>query len=121
MTKRRLFWVSLLLFIVHQVLQKGLGLHIVFLDSYLDPFLSMPILLGVFDWERGWRYGAPPLRVWEVMVVTIGFSILFEWGFPRWDDRFTADWYDVLAYGLGAAVYVWTGERSNVSVNQENG
>jgi surface polysaccharide O-acyltransferase-like enzyme len=121
MTKRQLFWVSLLLFAVHQLLQKGFGIHLLFFHAYLDPFLAMPILLGIFEWERNWRYGAPPLRVWEVAVVTISFSVLFEWGFPRWSSRFTADWYDVLAYGLGSAVYVWAGERSNLPVNRKNG
>lgn len=117
MTKRQLFLVSLLLFLLHQVLQKGFGIHLFFLHAYLDPFLCMPILLGVFDWERQWRYGAAPLRVWEVAVFTIGCSILFECDFPRWSPRFTADGYDVLAYGLGSAVYVWAGERSCSSVD----
>jgi hypothetical protein len=121
MTKRQLFWVSLLLFAVHQLLQKGFGIHLPFLHAYLDPFLAMPIILGVFDWERRWRYGADPLRIWEVGVATLVFSILFEWGFPRWDPRFTADWYDVLAYGLGAVVYVWAGVSSKVAGNREKG
>ena len=106
MTKRQLFWSCLLLFALHQLLQKGLGIHLPFLHAYLDPFLSMPLLLGLFDWERGWRYGAAPLQVWEVAVLTLIFTLLFEWGFPRWDDRFTADRYDVVAYGLGSAVYL---------------
>ena len=113
MTKRYFFWLCLVLFLIHQLLQKGFGIYLPFLHAYLDPFLAMPILLGIFDWERHWRYGAEPLRVWEVVVVTIVFSILFEWYFPRWNARFTADWWDVVAYGLGTAIYVWTGERSN--------
>ena len=106
MSKRQLFWVSLLLFAGHQFLQKGLGIHLPLLHAYLDPLLAMPIVLGLLDWERKWRYGAPPLQVWEIIVMTIGFSVLFEWGFPHWDHRFIADGYDVVAYGLGSAGYV---------------
>jgi len=120
MTKRHISWLCLVLFLIHQLLQKGFEVYLPFLHAYLDPFLAMPILLGIFDWERRWRYGAAPLRVWEVVVVTVGFSILFEWYFPRWDARFTADWWDVLAYGFGALVYTWAGERKQAPVNQEN-
>lgn len=120
MTRRQLFWVSLLMFAVHQLLQKGFGIYLPFLHAYLDPFLAMPILLGVFDWERRWRYGAAPLKIWEVAVVTIFFSLLFECGFPRWNPRFTADGYDVLAYALGASVYGWMGKRSGHSTHTRN-
>lgn len=120
MSKRQLFGISLLLFVLHQILQKGLGVHLFFLHAYLDPFLGMPILLSLFDWERQWRYGAVPLRWWEITIVTISFSILFEYGFPRWNPRFTADAYDVVAYGLGAIVYGWTSKRSSNSVATED-
>lgn len=105
MSKRQLFWFSLLLFTGHQYLQKGLDIHTPLLHAYLDPLLAMPILLGLLDWERNWRYGALPLQVWEIIAITIGFSILFEWGFPYWDQRFIADGYDVMAYGLGSTAY----------------
>ncbi len=118
MSKRQLFWVSLLLFIMHQILQKGMGIHLFFLHAYLDPFLTMPLILGILNWERRWRYGAAPLQLWEIAVVTIGVSLLFEWGLPHWDHRATADAYDVVAYGLGSAVYVWARKERNVSVDQ---
>jgi hypothetical protein len=105
MTKRWLFWCCLLLFALHQLLQKGFGIHLPFLHAYLDPFLSMPILLGLFDWERRWRYGAAPLQVWEIAVLTLLFTLLFEWGFPRWNPRFVSDGYDAIAYGLGSVAY----------------
>ena len=105
MTKRQLFWFCLLLFALHQLLQKGLGIHLPFLHAYLDPFLSMPILLGLLDWERRWRYGWRPLQVWEIAVTTLLFAFLFEWAFPRWNTRLTADLWDVPAYAFGALLY----------------
>lgn len=106
MSKRPLFWFCLLLFTGHQYLQKGLDIHLPLLHAYLDPLLAMPILLGLLDWERKWRYEAPPLRVWEIIALTIGFALLFEWGFPHWDQRSIADGYDVVAYSLGSTAYV---------------
>ncbi|NBC08817.1 MAG: hypothetical protein GVY26_16625, partial [Bacteroidetes bacterium] len=76
MTKRQFFWFCLLLFTMHQLLQKGFGIHLPFLHAYLDPFLAMPILLGLLEWERRWRYGMAPLRIWEVAVLTLGFTLL---------------------------------------------
>jgi hypothetical protein len=106
MSKRRLFWLCLLLFAGHQLLQKGLGIQLPLLDAYLDPLLAMPIVLGLIDWERKRWFGAPPLLMWEIVAITIVFSMLFEWGFPHWNHRSVADGYDVVAYGLGSATYV---------------
>ncbi len=105
MSRRWIFWSSFLLFLLHQLLQKGFGIHLPFLHAYLDPFLSMPILLGLLDWERRWRYGWRPLQAWEIAVLTLLFSVLFEWAFPRWNAAFTADYWDVPAYAAGALLY----------------
>lgn len=108
MNKRQLFWASLLLFALHQLLQKGFGLDMPFLHAYLDPFLSMPILLGLLDWERAWHYGWRPLRLWEIAAATLLFTLLFEWAFPAFSHASTADLWDVLAYAAGALLYSWS-------------
>ncbi|GAA0722163.1 hypothetical protein GCM10009430_24290 [Aquimarina litoralis] len=36
-----------------------------------------------------------------LILVTIGYSIYFEWYMPQYDDRYTADWLDVLMYFIG--------------------
>lgn len=105
MSRRQVFGVSLLFFVLHQLLQKGFGIHLPFLHAYLDPFLSMPIVLGLLDWERTRRYGWRPLQLWEIVVMTLLFMLLFEWAFPMWNAAFIADWWDVPAYGAGAMVY----------------
>jgi hypothetical protein len=108
MSRRRLFWFSLLLFTLHQLLQKGCGWNIPFLHAYLDPFLSMPILLGLLNWERRWRYGWRVLQGWEIAVVTLLFIFLFEWMFPLWNPALTSDVRDLPAYMAGALLYSWS-------------
>jgi len=108
MSKRRLFWGSLLLFALHQLLQKGYGWSIPFLHAYLDPFLSMPIVLGLLNWERRWRYGWRALQGWEIAVVTLLFTLLFEGVFPLWNPAFTSDIGDLPAYAAGALLYGWS-------------
>jgi len=105
MSKRQLFWFSLLLFTLHQLLQKGCGWNIPFLHAYFDPFLSMPILLGLLNWERRWRYGLQALQSWEIVVITLLFILLFEWIFPLWNPAFTSDLGDLPAYVSGAVLY----------------
>jgi hypothetical protein len=105
MSRRQVFWICLVLFALHQLLQKGFGIHLPFLHAYLDPFLSMPIVLGLLDRERIRRYDWRPLQTWEIAVTTLLFVLLFEWAFPVWNPAFTADWWDVPAYGAGALLY----------------
>ncbi|MCB0642547.1 MAG: hypothetical protein KDC44_12950, partial [Phaeodactylibacter sp.] len=42
----------LLLFLLHQVLEKGLAIRFLLVDNYLDDLLCMPILLGALLGEQ---------------------------------------------------------------------
>jgi hypothetical protein len=97
--------ISTLLFIIHQFIQWGLGIHIPILDSYLDPFLAMPILLLLLDWEMEWIWTRPKLSASELIASFIIFSLIFEWLFPFLSAEFTGDIWDVFAYFLGGFVY----------------
>jgi len=103
-----LFTISTLLFLAHQFLQWGLGIHIPFIDSYLDPFLAMPILLFILDWEMEIFRTRPQLRKSELIASFIIFSVIFEWLFPFLSADFTGDIWDIVAYFLGSLLYYWT-------------
>ncbi len=106
MKKRLLFWFFLLLFILHQWSQKILGLHFPFFDSYLDPFLSMPIIWFIWQWERQRLLGiSGPIPVVELLLGTLFWILFFEIGFPLIRSAFVGDWWDVPAYLLGTAVF----------------
>jgi len=100
-----LFTISTLLFLTHQFLQWGLGVHIPFIDSYIDPFLAMPILLLMLDWEMEFFRTRPKLNEMELLASFIIFSVIFEWFFPYLSADFTGDVWDIIAYFLGGLLY----------------
>ena len=75
-------------------------------DNYLDPLLLMPILLHLIKWERQWLLKRKyTFRFVEIIVWTVSISIIAEYFFPKWNNKFTADCIDVLLYFAGAVIY----------------
>ena len=91
-----------------------LGASLPFLRNHLDDCLlipaALPPLLFVFR-KLGLRCHDCPPRAREVAEWTLLWSIVFEWVFPRFLQRGTADWWDVLSYLTGALVswLLWQG------------
>lgn len=98
----------LLLFSMHQIMQKVLGINMLLLDSFLDPLLFMPILLHLMLWERRFLFGKGShyiLSRQRIVCIWLFVSVLCELLFPYWSDRFTMDYWDVLCYGIGALLF----------------
>jgi len=93
--------------ILHQIAQRILHWSYPFIDSYLDPFCSIPFLLSGFVLERRWLLKMKDFRltIFETTVFTIAFSLLFEFVFPYLFPEFIFDPYDFLAYAAGAIVF----------------
>jgi len=113
-TAFRIWTACIGLFLAHQILQKGLHWECYFLDSFLDPFLSMPILLGGIQLERTFLLRkfkrlsiatTYQFTLLEMVVLSLFFSLLFEEGFPYWSVHFTRDYWDYLAYFLGSWLF----------------
>lgn len=100
-----LFVLAVVLFLIHQFLQKILNVPIPVVDNYLDPLLMMPILLTCVDWERRVLFKKPSLSIFEIILWTMVISVMTEYFFPRWSHRFTQDGKDVLCYLTGSACY----------------
>ena len=103
-----------LLFAIHQFFQKILGWNFIWLDSYLDPLLCLPIFMGLMLAER--RYflkkrnhnNVYTFSILETVVIAIVLSIIFEEGFPRWSDQFTKDYSDYFFYFVGALFFIFS-------------
>lgn len=106
---RPFFYICVGLFLLHQVLQKGLHVQLPLPDAYLDPLLCVPILLGLVSVERGLLFQRAHISLLEVIFFVVLCSALFELGFPRWSPAFTYDAWDVLAYAAGGVLFWYFG------------
>lgn len=109
--KHPVFLISCLLFLLHQLVQKGLGVHIPFIHSYLDDLVVMPIILTLIlverrrfhSWGKEFTFSAV-----DTIGLVFGFSLIFELLFPYISGKFTFDWWDFLAYSLGGIIFFKT-------------
>lgn len=87
-------------------LSSGLATHRL-IDGYLADVLALPVVLSWCEDLLALREG-PAYRLSLPMVVFAwGYtSFMMEWVAPRINENAVADGYDVLAYGLGAMLYV---------------
>jgi hypothetical protein len=105
------FIVCLLLFTIHQVLQKGFQIHFTFFDRYLDNLLAMPVILTLLLAERRWltkknnNYTLPLL---DIIIATVYIIIISEIVFPLLSPRFTTDWMDVFFSATGSVIFYYT-------------
>ena len=118
------------LLVVHQFLQYGFHVRLPFADDYLDPVLSVPILLGLGEVERrglseyaesrGWSFRLDRAdRSWPVLLgMTSGIAFVGEVIFPLLDSRSVADGYDFVAYAVGG-LWVWLANRHSQTAGFE--
>lgn len=105
--------VSVFLFLINQLAEHQ-GLHFKWISSYLDDVLCMPIVLGltllIFKSFRGKNYIFP---VGFIGLSTAYVGLMAEFVFPKYSDAFTYDPYDFIAYGIGACLFFFLGNKSS--------
>lgn len=103
-----LFIISVTLFCIHQVLEKLLGIHIIYLDNYLDPMLCMPIILTLLTLQKQYIFQdrKSRLSLFTIICSTAIVIIISEWLFPILSFRFTADPLDALFFIVGAILFI---------------
>lgn len=115
-----LFIFCVLLFVLHQLLQKVLQLNISWVDSYIDNILAMPIILSLWQVEKIllFRKGAAyKLSLLEIGVATIYFSLITEILFPLFSEDFKGDRMDVVAYLIGSTVFYVVNKISHNAIS----
>lgn len=103
------FLLALSLFLIHLILERGLNWKIPFWDNYGDPIVFMPIFLHFILWEDRFvrKKGTQYILSWKKSLFWwVIISIIVEYFFPKWTDGFTADYLDVLLYGLGTLFFM---------------
>ncbi|WP_299601096.1 hypothetical protein [uncultured Aquimarina sp.] len=102
-THKYYFWIFLVIaFSIYVLQQLEIRLPL-FFQNYLNDLLCMPLVLSVCQLAvRKLKNDTRILLPMPLLIlVTIGYSIYFEWYLPQYDDRYTADWLDVLMYFIG--------------------
>ncbi len=106
-----LFWISVVLFIVNQALERIYGIFLPFIHAYLDDLLCMPIVLGIATQIIQWIHPAGKyyyLSNGHILIAVVMFSIVFELILPNTDPaHFTSDMLDILFYIAGAFLFYW--------------
>jgi hypothetical protein len=108
------FIICLVLFIVHQIITKGMNIQLGWIDNYLDSFLAMPVILTLWLAERRWLFkqgSSYLLPLLHVVMATLYISLVSEMVFPLLSRRFTADWRDVVCYAVGSILFYFTVNR----------
>ena len=93
-----------MLFFVHQVMQKGLGIHFAFFDDYLDPFCFSALTLPLFVLERKLFFNQPSISISEVVMLVLFLIVYSELILPYFFSQFVFDVWDIFAIVLGG---VW--------------
>lgn len=90
-----------------------------FLREHLDDCLFIPAALPLLLWifrRLNLRHTDEPPSLREVLEWTAVWSFAFEWLFPRFLHKGTADWMDVLSYVGGAfAAWIMWGRKRNTT------
>ncbi|MEM9929408.1 MAG: hypothetical protein AAF840_06300 [Bacteroidota bacterium] len=101
------WWVPAGIFLFHQTAQYGFGWRWGLVDSYLDPLLFLPILLGLLLVERKHLFQRHRLTGLETLICGLLLAIIGEEVFPRLRPVFVRDVWDYFLYALGLAWFWW--------------
>ena len=102
--------IYLLLFIISMVVYVFQKLNITlpkWINNYLNDGIAMLLVLKIVDVVVYYIYKKQITRnIQYVIGIVIYFSFIFEYLYPKFHSRYTADWWDVLVYFIGAIVFL---------------
>ncbi|MCF8253088.1 MAG: magnesium citrate secondary transporter [Bacteroidia bacterium] len=79
---------------------------IFFISNYLDDILLIPIVLGFGIWvQQEFVLATFVFSKMQILGTWLVFSIIFEGIFPYFSNEFTADFFDLFAYGFGGVIF----------------
>lgn len=100
-------WLLLALYVVHLVLKFGRVPVPPFFSHYFADLLCMPLLLSVAVLFMRWVRADADVYLSGVMILiaTLYVSLVFECVLPLFFQRYTADVWDVVMYGVGGGLF----------------
>ncbi|NBG64526.1 hypothetical protein [Acidiluteibacter ferrifornacis] len=101
------FWIPAALFVVHQILQKGVAINLSFIDDYLDPFCLGALVPPLLLIEREWLFKQTHFAKIEFVILLLVLMLASEWLLPFLSSEFVADPFDALAIFIGGCWFWW--------------
>lgn len=98
-----------------------MGYPIPWVHSYLDDVMCPGIVLGFalfIQQQFTFRHANYQFGWGQTGFFVLWYSLLFEVLFPLWDSRHYSDPWDVLAYSLGAVLFMRYGNRGTLRLIQ---
>lgn len=97
----------LALYVVHLVLKFGRVPVPLFFSHYFADLLCMPLLLSSAGLFMRWLRADPGsyLSGAMILVATLYVSLVFECVLPLFFERYVADVWDVMMYGVGGGLF----------------
>jgi hypothetical protein len=83
MLSNPVFLVCLFLAIFNQILEKGHGIFIPYVHSYLDDLVCFPIVLTLGLAAYRWNNPQYKLTTWHIWPVVLFYALYFEWYLPQ--------------------------------------
>ncbi|MBP9150766.1 MAG: hypothetical protein KBF73_00640 [Flavobacteriales bacterium] len=99
------FLTCLLLASINQISEKGFGVFVPMIHSYLDDLLCFPIVLTLGLAAYRWHWPNYRLTLWHMLPVFLVYSFYFEVYLPKTSSNYTSDFVDVLMYLCGLAIF----------------
>lgn len=96
------------LFLFHQLAQSS-GFSTVFLRSYFDDVLAIPVLFYLSEVTLQWVFKRMDLFL-DLFMQSTGFVLIvmvFEGWMPAISSDYTRDAWDILAYAVGWGIWLW--------------
>lgn len=100
------FIAGCLVWLVVNILRRA-GHPIPYLNGYLTDAFAIPVIANLGLWFQRMIYKSNyyVLSVWHVVFIVAYVSLVFEWLLPRWSERYTGDWIDVILYIAGGLFF----------------
>lgn len=81
----------------------------IIINNYLNDLLCMPIVLKICQFAVRFikkdKHTNIPIKM--SFVLTILYALYFEFLLPKFSDRYTADFIDVILYFMGFLFFLW--------------
>lgn len=101
-------YVVIIVGLTHQVLQKVFKIEIDFWNNYGDDLIAVPFIASIVlitENRLVYKNNNRVHNFYQLLFIFFLLSILFEFILPRYDSKYTTDYWDILCYIFGLIVY----------------